>query len=245
MLWYKSLREIRTIALIGTAAMALSCVLFVLNEHAIRTHAHGTMSYTEYVWKTVYDGGCQQVFIALSVILGSGSLLQEKAHGTAGFTLAFPVSRRRIVFTRAAMGYLGILSIAAVPVAIVPVASRHIGEAYPIEQCLGFFCLWAGCSSVFYGLTFLFAHRIEGDYVSFLLAVPSLILYDAIMDLPWVSKLRMLNIFDILSGEDMPFFDSARHLLTGHLPWSALTIMLIISFALIAVSARRMMALDF
>jgi hypothetical protein len=143
------------------------------------------------------------------------------------------------------MGYLGVLAIAAVPVLVVPIASRHVGEQYPFEQGLGFFFLWAGCGAVFYSLTFLFAHRIEGDYISFLLAVPSLILYDAIMDLPGVSKLRMLNIFDILSGEGMPFFDAARHQLRGHLPWSALAVMLIVSSTLIALSTLRIAALDF
>jgi hypothetical protein len=245
MLWYKSLREIRMVTLTGASAMAATCALFVLNQQAIRSHAHGSMPYLAYIWKVVYDGSCQDIFIALCIILGSGGLLQEKAHGTAGFTLAFPGSRRRIVFTPALVGYFGIVAIASVPVLVVPIASRQVGEPYPVEQCLGFFILWTSCGAVFYGLTFFFAHRIEGDYIAFLLAVPSLILYDAIMDLPWLSKLRMLNLFDILNGEEMSFLDDAWHLVADHLPWSALAVILIIGSALIVVSARRIQAVDF
>ena len=127
----------------------------------------------------------------------------------------------------------------------MPIASHYIGEHYPITQNIGFFFLWACCGAVFYGLTFLLAHRLEADYISVLLAIPLLMLYSAIVNLPWLSRLRMLNIFDILNGEDMPFFNQARHLLVAPLPWLALAVMLAVSATLIILAARRMQLLDF
>jgi ABC-2 type transport system permease protein len=245
MLWYKSLRELRTVTLVGVAGMAAACLLIVLNQHAMRANADEPMTYVAYIWKSVYNSIGRDIFVILSVILGSGGLLQERAHGTAGFTLALPVSRRSIVFTRAVIGYLGVLALAAVPIVVVPIASRYIGEPYPVAQNIGFFFLWAGCGAVFYGVTFLLAHRLEGDYISVLLAIPSLMFYGVLLDLPLLSRLRMLNIFDILNGEEMPFFNQAQHLLVGPLPWLALAVMLVVSAALISLAARRIQPLDF
>jgi ABC-2 type transport system permease protein len=245
MLWYKSLREIRTVTLVGVAGMAAACALIVLNQQTMRAHADAPMTYVAYIWKSVYNSIGRDIFVILSVILGSGSLLQERAHGTAGFTLALPVSRRRIVFTRALIGYLGVLAIAAVPIIVVPIVSRSIGEQYPVAQNIGYFFLWSGCGAVFYSLTFLLAHRLEGDYISVLLAIPSLMLYGVMLNLPWLSRLRMLNIFGVLNGEKMPFFDEAQHLLVAPLPWLALVVMLLVSATLITLAARRIQPLDF
>jgi ABC-2 type transport system permease protein len=245
MLWYKSLREIRTVTLAGIGAMAATCALVVLNEQTMRSHADTPMTYIAYIWKAVYNSVGRDVFVILSIILGSSGLLQERAHGTAGFTLALPVSRRSIVFTRAIIGYLGLIAIAAVPIVVVPIASHYAGKQYPVAQNIGFFFLWAGCGAIFYGLTFLLAHWLESDYVSVLLAIPSLMLYGAILNLPWLSRLRMLNIFDILNGEEMPFFNSNQHLLVAPLPWLALGVMLIASGALVTLAARRIEPLDF
>jgi ABC-2 type transport system permease protein len=221
------------------------CALVVLNQQAMRSHADAPMTYIAYIWKSVYNSIGRDIFVILSVILGSGGLLQERAHGTAGFTLALPVSRRRIVFTRAVIGYLGVLAIAAVPILVVPVVSRCVGEQYPVTQNIGFFFLWAACGAVFYGLTFLLAHRLEGDYISVLLAIPSLMLYGVLLNLPWLSHVRMLNIFDIINGEDMPFFNEAQHLLVAPLPWPTLAAMLAVSATLVILAARRIQPLDF
>ena len=245
MLWYKSFREIRTVTLVGILGMAAACVLIVLNQQTMRAHADAPMTYVAYIWKSVYNSIGRDVFVILCVILGSGSLLQERAHGTSGFTLALPVSRLRIVFTRAVIGYFGVLAIAAVPIAVVPIASRYVGEQYPVGQNIGFFFLWAGCGAVFYGLTFLLAHWIEGEYLSVLVAIPSLMLYGALLNLPWLSQLRMLNIFDILNGEEMPFFNETQHVLIAPLPWIALGVMVVVSAVLITLAARRIEPLDF
>ena len=245
MLWYKSFREIRVVTLVGILGMAAACVLIVINQQAMRAHADTQMTYIAYIWKSVYNSIGRDIFVILCIILGSGGLLQERAHGTSGFTLALPVSRRRIIFTRAMIGYFGVLAIAAVPIAVVPFVSRYMGEQYPIGQNIGFFFLWAGCGAVFYGLTFLLAHWIEGEYLSVLIAVPSLMLYGALLNLPWLSQLRMLNIFDILNGEEMPYLNETQHLLVAPLPWLALGVMVAVSAVLITFAARRIEPLDF
>jgi ABC-type transport system involved in multi-copper enzyme maturation permease subunit len=245
MLWYKSFREVRAVTLVGIAAMAIACALIVFYQQTMRDHTEAPMTYVAYIWKSVYNSIGRDIFVILCIILGSGGLLQERTPGTAGFTLALPVSRRHIVLTRAFIGYLGVLAIAAVPIVVVPLASRYVGEQYPVAQNIGFFFLWAGCGAVFYGLSFLLAHRLEGDYISVLLALPSFMLYGVLLNLPWLARLRMLNIFDILNGEDMPFFNEGQHLLVAPLPWLTLAAMLAVSAAFIIHAARRIQPLDF
>jgi len=171
------------------------------------------MTYIAYIWKSVYNSIGRDIFVILSIILGSGGLLQERAHGTAGFTLALPVSRSSIVVTRAFIGYLGVLAIAAVPIVVVPFASRCVGEQYPVTQNIGFFFLWAACGAVFYGVAFLLTHRLEGDYISVLLAMPLLMLYGVLLNLPWLSRLhqRFTNQRPV-ERNSLKQFASTRHL---------------------------------
>src|SRR5258708_33137852 len=104
MLWYKTWRETRTRLLISAMALAWVCCAIILTQHGNRAHADPPISYDAYIWKAVYKGYVRDFFIILVIVLGGGGLLQERAHGTAGFTLALPVSRSRLMGVRAAVG---------------------------------------------------------------------------------------------------------------------------------------------
>jgi ABC-type transport system involved in multi-copper enzyme maturation permease subunit len=245
MYWYKAWCETRTVILLGVAAIALACVFIVFNQQAMRDSVGYHMPYVAFIWKAVYDSFGRDLFLILCIVLGSGGLLQEKAHGTSGFTLALPVSRRRILFTRAFVGYLGVLAMALTPAIVLPLGSRFIGQDYSATQALGFSLLWACCGAIFYGYTFLLAHVMEGEYTAMLVAVPSLMAYGFLMAIPWLAHFPMLNIFSIINGEDMPFFNESSHLLTGPMPWLALAIMLLIASLFVFTAARRMEPKDF
>ncbi|MBS1823573.1 MAG: ABC transporter permease [Acidobacteria bacterium] len=245
MLWYKSWRETRTTVLLGMAAMAMACVAICYYQQTMRDHADHPMTYAHYIWKSVYSSIGRDLFLILAVILGSGGLLQEKANGTSGFTLTLPVSRRGIVFSRALMGYCGVIAIAAVPVLVLPLASYWQGQMYPMEQTLRFALLWIGVGTVFYGFTFLLAHHIEGDYISVLVAIPSLMIYGVLLNLPWLARFRMLDIFDLINGDEMPFFDEARHVLTGPMPWFALVAIVLTSLAFVEIASRSVQRREF
>jgi ABC-2 type transport system permease protein len=245
MYWYKPWRETRTVILFGVAAMAMACGGILWAQQTMRDHADVPMTFIQYIWKGTYNSFARDLFVILAILLGSGGLLQEKAHGTSGFTLALPVSRSRILWMRAVVGYLGVLAIALTPAVVLPLGARFMGLYYPAAQALGFSLLWAGCGAVFYGYTFLLAHQFEGEYTAPLVAVPSLMLYGAATALPWLAQLPMLNIFHLLNGEDMPFFNEQQALLTGPMPWLALAVMVMIAAALVASASRRMTQRDF
>lgn len=245
MYWYKSWCETRTVILLGIAAIAVACVFIVFNQQTMRDHASQPMTYIAFIWKAVYDSFGHDLFLILSIMLGSGGLLQEKAHGTSGFTLALPVSRRRILFTRAFVGYCGVLVMALTPAVVLPLSSRFVGQYYSATQALGFSLLWACCGALFYGYTFLLSHLMEGEYSAMLVAVPSLMTYGFLMAIPWLAHFPMLNIFSIINGEDMPFFNESSHRLVGPMPWLALIVMLFIASVLVFLAACRMEPKDF
>jgi hypothetical protein len=144
-----------------------------------------------------------------------------------------------------ACGYAGVLSIALTPVVALPLASHWTGEWYPVHQACGFFWLWAGCGALFYGYTFLLAQMLEGEYTAILVAIPSLMLYGVLAELPWLARFPMLNVFDVMNGEDMPFFDERNRMLIGSLPWLAIAGMMATAAVLVYAAARRMEPRDF
>lgn len=245
MLWYKAWRETRNITIVGVGCMALACTLIVYYQQAMRSHADTPLTYIAYIYKAVYDSFGRDIFLILSIILGSGGLLQEKSAGTAGFTLSLPASRLRLLAWRALVGYGGVLAIAATPVLVLPLSSRFEGQIYPGQQAFGFCMLWSAAGALFYGLTFLLSHLFEGEYTSVLLAVPLLLLYGLLTQLPWLAHVPTLNIFNIISGEQMPFFDERLRMLTSALPWRALTGFTAFAVLCIYVAARRTQSRDF
>ncbi|MCU1226449.1 MAG: hypothetical protein JWQ42_4542 [Edaphobacter sp.] len=245
MLWYKAWRETRNVMLAGVAAMAIACVLIIYYQQTMRDHADVPMTYVAYIYKAVYNSVGRDIFLILSIILGGGGLLQEKSAGTVGFTLSLPASRRQILLWRAMVGYMGVLAIALTPALVVPFGSRFAGQNYSLIQGLGFFALWAACGALFYGYTFLLAHFLEGEYTSILIAIPSLLLYGAATSLPWLARFPMLNIFDIVNGEGMSFFDERLHVLVGPLPWIALLTMSLVAASFVFVAAQRIQPRDF
>jgi len=245
MYWYKSWCETRTVILLGIAAIAVACIFIVFNQQTMRDNASEPTTYVALIWKAVYDTFGFDLFFILSVVLGSGGLLQEKTHGTAGFTLALPVSRRRILFTRAIVGYCGVLALALTPAIVLPLGSRFIDQHYSAAQALSFSLLWACCGSIFYAYTFLLAHLTEGEYSAILAAVPSLMAYRFLMAILWLTHFPTLNIFGIVNGEDMPFFNESTYLLVGPMPWLALIVMLFIASLFVFLAVRRMEPMDF
>ena len=245
MYWYKSWCEIRTVILLGIASIAVACLFIVFHQQSMRDQASEPTTYVALVWKAVYDSFVFDIFFILSIVLGSDGLLHEKTIGTSGFTLALPVSRRRILLTRAFVGYCAVLAMALTPAIVLPLCSRFSGQHYSAAQALGFSLLWGCCGSIFYGYTFLLAHLMEGEHSAILVAITSLMAYRFLMAIPWLTHVPMLNIFGIVNGEDMPFFNESTHLLVGPMPWLALLVVLFIASVFVFLAVRRMETMDF
>jgi hypothetical protein len=98
MLWFKVWCETRARLAIAAAALVAVCVA------ALGGGAD---------WRRAGDAP-QTCFLLLASVLGGGSLRQERALGTLGFTLALPVPWARHVVVRAAVGLAEIVALAAI-----------------------------------------------------------------------------------------------------------------------------------
>lgn len=244
MYWYKCWCEVRTRVFVSVLALAVACVFIVFYQQTMRDHADAPMTYAAYIWKSIYNSFGRDLFVIMSIAMASGGLLQEKPQGTLGFTLALPISRWQVVTTRALVGYFGIVAMALVPAIVVPILSPYVGQHYPVSQALQFSLLWACAGSVIYALTSLLSYLMEGEYSAMLVAIPALMVYGAMLQLPWLAGVPALDIFHLMNGEEMAFFDETRHLITGPLPWVALIVTVAASGLFVLTAGRRMKQRD-
>src|SRR5882757_1731247 len=112
MLWFKAWRESRTrfllsaLLLVGVSAFAVLYYVHYYREELAR--GGEPLSYARYIWLLIFKGGnsLRELFVILVLLLGMGGLLRERAHGSAGFTLALPIRRWQLIFSRGAVGVL-------------------------------------------------------------------------------------------------------------------------------------------
>jgi len=144
MLFYKAWVESRTRFLLGACAMASLTAVFVLFNHDVRTIVTDQeVSYGEYIWRSIFKGQLRDIFVILTLLLGLGGLERERAYGTAGHTLALPVSRWTMILARAITGISETTVLAFLPASMVPILSPFIHESYSWRLALQFAALWA------------------------------------------------------------------------------------------------------
>jgi ABC-2 type transport system permease protein len=239
MLLYKAWRESRTRFWLSAAALTWGCAVVVLVQQLARANAEAPMTYMRFIWSAVYkSNSLRDLYIMLALTLGLGGLLQERAHGTAGFTLALPVSRTRLIASRAAIGLAELIVLAFVPASVIPAASRLAGEVYPFAQALRFGVLWAGCGTILFATAFALSTALSGEYSAWVVSFVAMIVYSAIVHVvPSLERVHVLDLFDIMSGSQMPYFREADAVLVGPLPWVPLIVIACLTAGVIAVAA--------
>jgi ABC-2 type transport system permease protein len=242
MLWYKAWRESQPRFFLGALTIAGLCVGFVLFHSDGAGILDRPPTYLEYIWGTVYKGYVRELFVLLTLLLGVGGLLRERDFGTAGFTLALPVSRLHIVSVRAAVGLVQVAVLSLLPALVIPAVSPLTGQFYPWSQALEFSLLWAVGGALIFMIGFLASSLFGGEYTAPVVALVGLLLYSVIADLPYFEH---YDVNDIMSGAGMPYFQSNAARLIGPLPWNALAVILLIVFGLVALSGRITRHRDF
>jgi len=152
MLWHKAWLESRTRLLLGVTMMIAVC--------AYSVHAH----------RSAYQGIVRNAFMVLCFQLGVGGLLRERAVGTAPFTLALPVSRVRLMATRAAVGWLELVVLAVVPLLIAVSLSPLVGDRYGIGQVVRISAMWVTGGSALLAVALLASSLFAGEYTAFVIA---------------------------------------------------------------------------
>jgi hypothetical protein len=245
MLLRKSWLESRARFIAAATVLAILGVSTVLRAPAtIRgwesVHRGEQMSYPLYIWLSLSHGFLQFLWVVAAVVLGLGGLLREDSLGSVGYTLALPVSRRRHVLTRAAVGAAEAIALGFIPGLIVAALSPIIDRSFPLTQALLFALLLVSAGLVFFALGFMLSHVLRGEYAAPAVALAIIAAFYIITKLP---RLEFLNVFDAMDG---------KQVLVGHtfylgdeLPIAVIFSSLAVAVALVALSVSRVRHRDF
>lgn len=244
-LYYKFWRETRVRWGISMAVLAWACVVIVLFQKEFRARADEPTTFASYVWEVVYKGTIRDLFIVLTIGLGLGGLLQERKHGTVGFTLALPASRARLVAVRAIVGFAELAGLALVPALTIPLLSPLVSETYPLAQALQFGVLWVGGGVLVFAVAILLSALLAGEYSAWIISFVWLTLYSLLVNIPALKGFPSLDIFKIMNGRDMTYFQFADHILIGPLPWVTLLVLGLISAGLVIATSQVVERQDF
>jgi ABC-type transport system involved in multi-copper enzyme maturation permease subunit len=254
MLWYKAWLETRWRFVIGIALLMVSAASAVwsypqvvkllpmverLNTsdgiaREVQKAADLARSYRGYVWSQWFQQNMGQLWSLFAVLIGAGGLLSRSAGGGTLLTLSLPVSRRRLIGTRAATGLAELFVMAFVPSLLVPLLSPVIGQRYAIGDAL----VHAGCAfvagSVFFSLAFLLSTVFSDVWRPWLIA---LCVVFGLSLIRFVPALGALNLISVMSAES--------YYRTGGLPWLGLLASAVLSMAFLYGAATNIARRDF
>jgi hypothetical protein len=166
----------RIVSIYGTGPRSALCYQHPscqLRWHPTRSGTEGAFServvghtYGEYIDSLVFGGFGKWVFVLPVVFLGPGGLLRERAHHTAAFTLALPVSRAQLIASQIAVGLGELAPLAVVPALVISPLSALVHQSYPIAQALRYGLLRCVCGSFIFAITFLLSVFLRGAYTA-------------------------------------------------------------------------------
>jgi len=242
---YKAWRESRGRFLAGAAALTFFCVLTATADLNVYP-PYERPTYAQFVWRRVYDGNIRLIFVLLTVMLGLGGLRREQSVGTAAFTLALPISRRRLDWTRAAVGFLEMAALACIPLLIVPALSPYYQDIpYPVTQALPFAVLAVACGAAWLAAGFCWSAALGNEHTTAAASLATPFIAMAAANAPGLKRFPGVDLFNIMSGRDLPYLDQEALMLIGPLPWATLAITVTIAAGVVVLAARITERRDF
>ena len=254
MLWYKTWLDTRWRFLIGLALMMCAACFVVatyprmkellplvpaLNTSGtlgqkIREAAELQKTYGGFVWSQWFRQTPTQTGTLLAILLGAGGLLSQGSTGQL-FTLSLPISRARLVGSRAATGLAEWLAIALVPSLLIPLLSPTVGESYPVSMALVHgICLFVG-GAVFFSFAVLLSTAFADLWGPLLVALAVAIVGGLFENL--VVGPTRFGTFCVMTGEN--------YFRTGVVPWSGMAVNAAIAGAMLYGAGMNLARRDF
>jgi ABC-2 type transport system permease protein len=198
MLAYKAWRESQVRFLVSAAAIVWFCSLFVI----VRPGVHQSIEkpFAEFIADDIYRGGIRNLYVVFIVVLGLGGLLQERAHGTAAFTLALPVRRSRVVAARGVIGLLEVAALAALPTLVACALAPLVRESYPLADGLKWSAQWTAGGAVLFAGSFLLSILLGGQYSALATSMATLFGYSVLVNVPPIKDFSGLNVFTLMAS---------------------------------------------
>ena len=201
-------------------------------EGFIREAIEMQRDFRGFVFFATFRQNLMQIGIVFAVLLGCGGLLHEARKGSVLFTLALPVTRRRLMAVRTATGLAQLLAITMVPALLITLFAPAIGQHFSVVDSLAHgFCLFV-VGGVFYSLASFLSTMFADFWRPLLVAIVIACVAAAIQLVA-----PQLGIFRVMSGETW--------FRTGALPWTGLVASAVVASALLYGAAETIERKDF
>jgi ABC-2 type transport system permease protein len=232
-LWYKAWLETRTRFLLSLIGITALCGFFVFRQdHQALGWASQKLSYYYFAFFNAYQS-LSVLWVLAVTLLMMGGLVREKASGAASFTLALPVSRSRLTWTRIAMGFFEAAALGVLPLATIFVLACVVGRPLAIAEVGPYLLSLFGAGAGFFGIAVLAASLVEGEYTPPLIAYGSAVALAIVFGDP---KLRAFDPWRLLMATDR--IDKSTFTLTGPVPWVQILAIWIIAATLLLASTK-------
>ena len=202
MLCYRYWLESRTRLLIALVLMILILIQSLSQADAtIKNHPQlfggRELLFTQYVWVIIYKGYFLTIFTLASFLFGVGSPMQERASGTALFTLSLPLHRRLLIYSKLFTALVQVIGLSLLMSLIIPLLSKMFGFIYPLKDALCFSILIATGGIVFMFVGFVLSLFITKETVIIPLGIAFI---SALFFITKMPALKNLNIFNFMVG---------------------------------------------
>jgi ABC-2 type transport system permease protein len=238
MLWYKAWLETRSRFLISLIGIVALCSAFVL--HGDRNVAYEVGSdYYNYVLFAGHQILVMMWSLAVTLTM-MGGLLREKATGSSSFTLALPVSRRRLMMVRICTGLTEAFMLAVVPWVAMFWVSSIFGKTRSFSQPGHYLVLLLGGGLIFFAVAVLVSSLISGEYTAPAVTFGAVIVTAVALS---SSTLRRYSPWEFMTGAR--YRTEQTNLLSLPIPWLQAAIYLLIAGILLALSVRAIQRWEF
>ena len=238
MLWYKAWLETRSRFLISLIGMVVLCSLFVL--HLDRNVVYEvTSDYYNYVLFSGHQILVMMWVLAVALIM-MGGLLREKATGSSAFTLALPVSRKRLMMVRIGTGLTQALMLAIVPWVAMFSVSSIFGKTRSFSQAAYYLVLLLGGGLLFFAVAVLVSSLISGEYTGPVVSFGAVIATAVALS---GAALRPYSPWGFMTGSE--YLNRQTNLLSLPIPWLQAGIYMFVAGLLLAISVRAIQRHEF
>ena len=238
-MWLKAWRESRVRFLAIAVTLSVLCASVVLFEPYIRqqrvlaTSRSPEGDYIEYIYNLIYAGTAKGIFALLVIFLGLGGLLRERSHRTAGFTLALPVSRFKVVGTQIAVGAIQLAALSLIPAILILGLSALTHRAIPPSFAFHFCVLWFFGGLVIFATSFLLSVLTPGEYTAPVACYLALVIHTFIAAWHPLARYRLSLMW--IMGEFRTMQWNTAHTLLEPPPLSLLRLLMLAIIALLLI----------
>lgn len=229
MLWYKAWLETRARFLISLFGILALCSFSALHGEQ-QAEPWSLRPYHNYILSDGYALLAITWVLAVTLLM-MGGLLREQALGSASFTLALPVSRRRLMLVRIGAGALQASVVAILPAAAMYLIASICSAPFSASQNLFRLVLLLTGGAVFFAIALLVSSLVPGEYTPPLVAVGILLLISATLG---DQKTRLLSPLAFMIGTE--YFDRQSNLLVGPIPWIGAALWLCLAALLTSIA---------